>query len=137
MTRDVRKRYLELLSACAVCAVTIGPSFAQTTTQPSTKMPGTESTPSEPRGGTGTDTMNRDTPRAQDATGTTQSTAQVRRAQEALKAEGHDPGPIDGVMGPKTKEAVRGFQKQENLQETGRLDRETIEKLGVQVSSRQ
>jgi peptidoglycan hydrolase-like protein with peptidoglycan-binding domain len=113
--------------------VTIGPSFAQTTTTP----PSTGSTPAEPRGGTGTDTMNRDTPRAQDASGATQSMAQVRRAQEALKDEGHDPGPIDGVMGPRTKEALRGFQKQENLQETGRLDRETLEKLGVQISSRQ
>jgi len=26
--------------------------------------------------------------------------SQVRQVQEALKAQGHDPGPIDGVMGP-------------------------------------
>ncbi len=57
--------------------------------------------------------------------------ARIRRVQEALKNEGHDPGPIDGVMGPKTKEALREYQKQENLQQTGRLDRETLSKLGV------
>jgi peptidoglycan hydrolase-like protein with peptidoglycan-binding domain len=140
MTRDTKKKYLELLSACAVCALTIGPSFAQTTTAPSTKQPGTESTPVEPRTGSGTDTMNRDRSdmrRGQDSSSSAQSSAQVREAQEARKAEGHDPGPIDGVMGPRTKEALRSFQKQEKLQETGRLDSETIQKLGVQVSLRQ
>lgn len=57
--------------------------------------------------------------------------SRIRRVQEALKSEGHDPGPIDGVMGPKTKEALREYQKQEKLQETGRLDQETLSKLGV------
>jgi hypothetical protein len=41
MTRDAKKR---LLSACAMCALTVGPTLAQTTTGPSTKQPGTEST---------------------------------------------------------------------------------------------
>lgn len=132
MTRDAKKRYLELLSACAMCALTVGPTLAQTTTGPSTKQPGTEATPVEPRTGpgSGTDTMS---PAAQNG----KSSAQVREAQEALKAEGHDPGPIDGVMGPRTKEALRSYQKQEQLPETGRLDRETGQKLGVQVSARQ
>jgi peptidoglycan hydrolase-like protein with peptidoglycan-binding domain len=58
-------------------------------------------------------------------------TSRIRRAQEALKSEGHDPGPIDGVMGPKTQEALRQYQKQENLRQTGRLDQETMSKLGV------
>jgi hypothetical protein len=57
--------------------------------------------------------------------------ASVRQVQEALKAQGHDPGPIDGVMGPQTQEALRAYQRSQNLTETGRLDRETSQKLGV------
>ena len=57
--------------------------------------------------------------------------SQIRRVQEALKTEGHDPGPIDGMMGPKTQEALRQYQRQENLKETGRLDQDTMSKLGV------
>src|SRR5260370_39810874 len=34
----------------------------------------------------------------------------IRRAQQALQAKGFDPGPIDGVVGPKTEDAIRNFQ---------------------------
>ena len=60
--------------------------------------------------------------------------ANVRQVQEALKAQGHDPGPVDGVMGPQTQEALRAYQRSENLTETGRLDQQTSEKLGVGAS---
>lgn len=56
---------------------------------------------------------------------------QVQSVQQALKDKGHDPGQIDGVMGPKTKAALKEFQKAEGLKETGRLDAETTAKLGV------
>ena len=63
---------------------------------------------------------------------------QVRRAQEALRAQGHDPGPIDGVMGARTQQALRDFQTSQQLNSTGQLDRETMEKLGIgRTSSRQ
>jgi peptidoglycan hydrolase-like protein with peptidoglycan-binding domain len=55
----------------------------------------------------------------------------VRKVQEALKDKGMDPGPVDGIMGPKTQSALRDFQKQEGMEETGRLDAETMSKLGV------
>ena len=35
----------------------------------------------------------------------------TRSIQEMLTALGHDPGPIDGVSGPKTKAGVKSFQK--------------------------
>ena len=35
----------------------------------------------------------------------------VRDLQEALKALGHDPGPVDGVFGAQTETAVRAFQQ--------------------------
>jgi hypothetical protein len=62
---------------------------------------------------------------------------QVRKVQEALKAQGHDPGTIDGTMGAQTQEALRAFQKSKDLPVTGQLDSETIDKLGVgQAQSR-
>jgi peptidoglycan hydrolase-like protein with peptidoglycan-binding domain len=56
---------------------------------------------------------------------------EVMAAQQALKDKGTDPGPIDGRMGPKTKAALKDFQKAQGLKETGRLDRETKAKLGL------
>jgi hypothetical protein len=52
----------------------------------------------------------------------------LRRVQQALKDQGQDPGPIDGVMGPRTREAVRQFQKANGLQATGTLDQTTMKK---------
>lgn len=56
----------------------------------------------------------------------------VKKAQEALKDKGHDPGSIDGVIGPQTRQAIRAFQNASALKETGRLDAETAAKLGIE-----
>ena len=37
------------------------------------------------------------------------STSHVREVQQALLAAGYDPGPIDGIMGPRTKSALRKY----------------------------
>jgi peptidoglycan hydrolase-like protein with peptidoglycan-binding domain len=53
----------------------------------------------------------------------------VKAAQQALKDKGHDPGTVDGRMGPKTEAAVRDFQKAQGLQTNGELDDTTIQAL--------
>ena len=58
----------------------------------------------------------------------------VRKAQTALKAKGLNPGD-DGRMDAKTQQALREFQKSNNLPMTGVLDDKTAEKLGVNKSS--
>lgn len=58
---------------------------------------------------------------------------EVKKLQEALKAKGHDPGPIDGIMGSKTRAAIKAFQEASGLKATERLDKETAEKLGVEL----
>jgi peptidoglycan hydrolase-like protein with peptidoglycan-binding domain len=60
---------------------------------------------------------------------------QVKAVQQALKDQGHDPGDIDGVMGPKTQSALRDYQQKQGLKATGRLDAETQAKLGVEKTS--
>ena len=62
---------------------------------------------------------------------TAQGSTTVREAQQALKDKGFDPGPADGVNGPKTRSAVRDFQKQQNLDADGKLGPKTLSVLGV------
>ncbi len=49
----------------------------------------------------------------------------AKHVQIALKNAGYNPGRIDGHMGKQTKEAIRAFQKANNLKETGKADKET------------
>ena len=55
----------------------------------------------------------------------TSSSSAVRETQTALKNQGFDPGPIDGIMGPMTMTAIRNFQSHNKLTETGTLTPET------------
>src|SRR5688500_7848714 len=59
-----------------------------------------------------------------------QAAADVERMQKALKQQGHDPGPVDGVMGAQTSAALKAYQKKQGLRVTGQLDAETAAKLG-------
>jgi peptidoglycan hydrolase-like protein with peptidoglycan-binding domain len=59
-----------------------------------------------------------------------QPRAYVEEMQKALKAQGHDPGEIDGVIGPQTLSALKAYQRQHGLKETGYPDDATLTKLG-------
>lgn len=53
----------------------------------------------------------------------------VRRAQQALARGGFDVGPIDGILGPRTQKALRGFQQRRGLVPSGQLDTDTRKAL--------
>jgi peptidoglycan hydrolase-like protein with peptidoglycan-binding domain len=55
----------------------------------------------------------------------------VRRAQGALKEQGYYEGEADGVMSSRTSGALRAYQREHNLQETGDLDPQTAKRLGI------
>ena len=55
----------------------------------------------------------------------------VSRAQAALKEQGYYEGATDGVMSPRTSGALRAYQREHNLQETGDLDPQTAKRLGI------
>jgi hypothetical protein len=55
----------------------------------------------------------------------------VKEIQKALRNRGYDSGPVDGIMGEKTRQALRDFQKAKDFEATGRLDDQTAEALGV------
>jgi hypothetical protein len=54
----------------------------------------------------------------------------IRQIQDALVKAGYDPGPIDNVMGTRTKAALTQFQKDKGLP-VGNLDFETLKALGI------
>jgi Putative peptidoglycan binding domain len=55
----------------------------------------------------------------------------VRRAQAGLKEQGYYEGEADGVMSSRTSGALRAYQREHNLQETGDLDPQTAKSLGI------
>jgi hypothetical protein len=63
------------------------------------------------------------------------SSEDIRRAQEALKGKGFDPGAISGRMHARTQEALRQFQTANDLPVTGVLDQKTADKLGIKLRS--
>ena len=65
------------------------------------------------------------------APGARAASAQVAALQIGVRAEGFDPGPIDGIVGPRTRAAVASFQRRHHLRANGVLDRRTRRALGA------
>ena len=59
------------------------------------------------------------------------SQSEIREVQMKLNQKGFNVGEPDGVMGPKTKDGLSQFQRQQGLQERGDIDRETADALGI------
>jgi peptidoglycan hydrolase-like protein with peptidoglycan-binding domain len=55
----------------------------------------------------------------------------VRQVQTRLQQAGTYNGSIDGLWGPQTEAAVRGYQQQHNLNVTGQLDGDTLTSLNL------
>lgn len=59
----------------------------------------------------------------------------VRRVQTALTVRGYDPGGLDGLLGDKTRTALRQYQAANGLPQSGYLDLATLDGLGVTVAT--
>src|SRR5262245_55639321 len=59
------------------------------------------------------------------------SSDDIKNVKEALKMKGIDPGPINGTLDSKAQQALRQFQKANDLPVTGAVDQLTALKLGV------
>lgn len=62
---------------------------------------------------------------------TNMSPGTIQRLQRALKSAGHDPGPIDGKVGPRTMAAVNAYQRSHKLPVDAYLNLDTLRALGV------
>ena len=63
------------------------------------------------------------------------STSQVKTVQTKLKRWGYYTGAVDGIYGPKTKAAVKSFQKKNGLSVDGVVGPKTAAALGISLSS--
>ena len=57
----------------------------------------------------------------------------VVRVQAALMRLGYYEGDIDGLLGPRTRAAITEYQKGKGLRQTGRMDTETLTRLGISI----
>ncbi len=55
----------------------------------------------------------------------------VKAVQAKLTQLGYDPGPVDGVFGSKTEEAVKSFQRDRGLTPDGIVGPQTLEAMGL------
>lgn len=62
---------------------------------------------------------------------------QVRDIQRMLKGLGYQPGPIDGIPGPRTREAIRAFETESGLQPTGEATDGTTARLREEFERQQ
>mgnify|MGYP002401628207 CR=1 FL=1 len=53
----------------------------------------------------------------------------TRAVQEALLAQGYDPGPVDGAIGPQTRSAIRDYQARNGLPVDGEVSRDLLANL--------
>jgi hypothetical protein len=55
----------------------------------------------------------------------------IANVQAALQQQGYYHGEVDGLLGPLTREAIAGYQRDRGLYETAAIDRPTLESLGM------
>jgi peptidoglycan hydrolase-like protein with peptidoglycan-binding domain len=49
--------------------------------------------------------------------------------QKILTEKGYNAGTVDGIIGPNTQQALRGFQESQGLAATGKPDQDTLQAL--------
>lgn len=62
---------------------------------------------------------------------------QIRQVQELLKAKDLYSGDATGTYNQETRAAIRSFQKDNRLRETGTLNRATLETMGIELTESQ
>lgn len=105
------------LTLALVGALAVGSAWAAGGSKQSSEMQGSQSW----QGGQ-QQSMNQDT---------------IRQLQEQLQNQGYEVGQVDGVLGPRTQDALMSFQRDQNLQATGRPDQQTMAALGIESDSQQ
>jgi membrane-bound lytic murein transglycosylase B len=61
------------------------------------------------------------------------SRQQIMDLQQVLEDQGYDPGPVDGILGSGTRNAIREFQKSNNLVADGYPGTRVLEVAGIEA----
>ncbi|MGP1394345.1 MAG: peptidoglycan-binding domain-containing protein [Inquilinaceae bacterium] len=111
-------RFALLAIAVALGGLAAGPATAQT--QPNACTFSFNGVCDHPGIGTGACAMGTDTADCAAVSGIPDAdTNVVYQIQTILKRHGYDPGPVDGIAGPRTRSAIRRFQTDYNSPVTG------------------
>jgi peptidoglycan hydrolase-like protein with peptidoglycan-binding domain len=62
---------------------------------------------------------------------------QVRQIQRTLNKRGFDAGHADGRWGADTAKAVKNYQQRNQMQANGKLDQQTLQGLGINMTAQQ
>ncbi len=62
-----------------------------------------------------------------------QASAEIAKAQRLLRDLGYQPGPADGLMGPRTRDAISDFQRTAGMSVTGAVDAQLLNTLEAYV----
>lgn len=63
------------------------------------------------------------------------SKSEILQIQQLLKQKGFDPGPLDGLYGPKTKAGIQAFQQANGLPVTGAATFDLLQRLSYRAPS--
>lgn len=125
--------FVFLLEGCATMndfMAKMKDSFSPQEESPAASSP--ESPTSSVRTSPASSPSTRETRALESASYTEPTREQIRLVQTRLKEAGFDPGPADGLLGPKTKLAIRKYQNSKRLSlDHGLLNEQTLKSLGV------
>ena len=131
MFRWILSAALLLSMTSLVSAQDTSSTSSTTTTTTSTTNSGTTNTTAQKPQGTKVVGHDRDTIVAPKIKPVKVDSGVIKSAQTELQSRGYNPGPVDGVAGPRTRAAVSKFQADQGLKQTGHLDTNTLAKLNV------
>ena len=90
-----------------------------------------KSAQARPRRATRRRPVRRRTARVPAGSQTRPSRERYRQIQGALAGVGFDPGPVDGLWGPNSEDALQDFQEARGLEPTGWIDALSLIQLGL------
>lgn len=120
--REVEKRRAEIWKEGLLEAVLLGVEIQKNLPKPTPKTTAAATTPKPSV-----------TPKPKE---TTEPDKQILQVQQLLSDLGYKPGPVDGKYGSRTAEAIKEFQKNNGMRQTGTVDRVLLFKLHFEKSKK-
>ena len=123
----LNRKVLLALIASGSLGLAASPTFAADT-HPAR---GEKSTDVQPNTGSADSNLAPSVPGVTAPNSSTMSAKQIGMAQKALEEKGYNPGRSDGTLDTNTRNAIRKFQKDNDIPVTGTIDAETARHLGM------